>query len=46
MEDYKKMADKLKNDLLIKRTVKEHLKIEDKEAQEKMEKLLIYNLMN
>ena len=46
MEDYKSLADKLKNDLLIKKTIKEHLKIEDEAAQRNMEKLLIYNLLN
>lgn len=46
MEDYRSKADALKNDELIKRTIREHLKIEDEEEQKKMEKVLIYNLLN
>lgn len=34
------------NERLIQRTIKEHLKIEDETAQQNMEKLLIYNLLN
>ncbi|NTW72595.1 MAG: hypothetical protein HGA49_10205 [Eubacteriaceae bacterium] len=46
MEENKKNEDLYKNELLIKRTIKEHLKIEDEEQAKAMEKLLIYNLLN
>lgn len=46
MEDYKNKKDLLQNELLIKRTIKDHLGIEDEEKAKGLEKLFIYNLLN
>lgn len=34
------------NELLIKKCISDHLKVQDKKQQENMEKLFIYNLLN
>lgn len=38
--------DYYKNDLLIRRTIEEHLKITDEKQKDNMEKQLIYSLLN
>ncbi|WP_256436432.1 hypothetical protein [Alkalibacter rhizosphaerae] len=44
METFDK--EKLKNEELIKETVKDYLMITDADQQEAAEKMLIYNLLN